>query len=158
MKSLFLAVVLMVVSATSNSQRMFDGFIDGVGIGNIDESVAFLKEKGYELVDPEKYETAPLIFLTGKIDDAEVVICIVPSEEDSTVSKKITIYFPSSENYNKIYKSHKKQFMKNFGKPDVVRKNRCYWKTLGTDDYSNLKYAIGVEDNRVYHSLENIDY
>jgi hypothetical protein len=146
----------MVVSTAAHSQ-MFDGFIDGAGLGYVNEIVPFLEEKGYEQIKSKDHPNSPLIFMFGYIDSVDVLICIQRKDEDSTDIKKITLFYPPSKNALKDYSHHRKQFFKAFGVPTGISKNKSYWAGLGTDDQDNLVYTIGIEDGHIYHSLERKD-
>jgi hypothetical protein len=154
MKKFIIAVVLIVVSTAAHSQ-MFNGFIDGAGLGYVNEVVPFLENKGYEQIKNKKYSN--LIFMLGHIDGVNVLIMITRKDEDSTDIKKITLFYPPSKNAPKDYSHHRKQFMKAFGVPTGISKTSSYWAGLGTDDQDNLVYTIGVDDGHIYHSLERKD-
>jgi hypothetical protein len=156
MKKFIFAVTLMVVSVAAFCQ--YDGFIDGVGLGYVDQTVKCFEQKGYEQVKSSEHPNSPLIFMLGFINKVDVLIMIQRKDEDSTDVRRIAIFYPPSKNASKDYSHHRKQFMKNFGKPSGQGKTSSYWSGLGTDDQDNLVYTIGIEDGHIYHSLENIDH
>ena len=156
MKKFIFAVVLMVVSTAAHSQ-MFNGFIDGAGLGYVNEVVPFLEKKGYEQIKSKDYPNSPLIFMLGYMDSVDVLIMIQRKDEDSLDIKKITLFYPPSKNPSKDYSYHRKRFIKEFGVPTKVAKNSSYWLGLGTDDQDNFVYTIGIEENHVFHSLERKD-
>jgi len=156
MKKFIFAVTLMVVSVAAYSQ-LSNGFIDNVGLGYVDEVVSAFEQKGYEQVKDKEHPNSPLIFLFGYIDSVDVLVMITRKDKDSTDVGKITIFYPPSKTLTKDYFSHKKEFVKNFGYPTGVGKNKCYWSGLGTDDQDNLVYTIGIDEKHIYHSLERKD-
>jgi len=152
MKRLFIAVVLMIVSTAAHSQ-MFDGFIDGAGVGDVNTVISHLEQKGYKREISEKYPNSPLIFMLGTLQpqNIDVLIYMKREKHDTTKIGYICIYFPPSVNVWKDYIAHRKKFTDVFGKPKKSYKTKSYW--MGQDD---IIYTIGVEDGHVYHSLEKI--
>jgi hypothetical protein len=152
-KKLMTAFALTIISAAAHAQ-MFDGFIDGAGLGHVNDIVNFYKEKGYKEVKSKDYPNSPIIFLLGRINKDDVLILINRKDEDSTDIKKITIFFPESKIASKEYHSHRQEFIKKFGVPTGIKSNSSSWVGIGTDDIDNYIYTIGIEDNHVFHSLE----
>ncbi len=150
MKRLFIAVVLMVVSTAAFCQ-MFDGFIDGAGLGSVNDVVSHLEQKGYKRQISEKYPNSPLIFMIGTLQpqNIDVLIYMKTEDHDTTQIGYICMYFPPSVNVWKDYIAHKKRFSDTFGSPTYSNRTKSYWK-----GQNNIKYNIGVEDGHIYHSLE----
>jgi hypothetical protein len=149
MKKFILAVVLIVVSTAAYSQT-FDGFLDGAGLGPVNDIVDFYKEKGYR----EVKNNSSLVFLFGHIGRMEVVVMIERKDSDTTYIDEITMFYPPIKNIEENFCEHKEKFAENFGYPTGVEKDKCYWSGLGTDDQDNLVYTIGVEEGHIYHSLQ----
>lgn len=153
MKKLFIAVVLIVVSTAAFCQN---GFIDGAGVGPVKEVVGHFLKKGYKIQISEHYPNSPIIFMTGRLKsrNVDVLICMRRMHNDTTEIGYICMYFPQSKNVKNDYLTERRKFINGFGKPNRSDRKKSYWTGLGTDEYDNLKYTIGIENGHVYHSLE----
>lgn len=154
MKKFIFAVTLMVVSVAAHSQ-LFDGFIDGGGLGNVDEIVSCYKQKGYEIVEKEKTTNLPVVFMVGKLKPSNVNVLIYIKKKDSDESEidSITMYLlPTFRHLYREYLNHKRAFVNIFGKPSKSSKNSSYW--IGEN---NIVYTIGIENDYIFHSLKHLN-
>lgn len=153
MKKSIIAAVLTIISTTAFCQN---GFIDGAGVGPVKEVVQHFLNKGYTIQKSEKHPNSSLIFMIGRLKsrNVDVLICLKRMYNDTTEIGYICMYFPKSKDVRKDYLIERKRFINGFGKPNRCDRTKSYWTGLGTDEYDNLKYTIGVEDGHIYHSLE----